>query len=239
MQLFNFNPGRIEPSVISAKTMWRLAGAFALFLPLALFLGNLFPGGCKTVQDSISAYYYTPMRNLFEGVLCSVAFFLFAYNGYEPIDAVTSKIASFFALGIAFCPTTYKNDIPPCFIPPINTNAFIGAMHYVSAAVFFLTISFMSLFLFTRTHDGKTERDATGGKRARNAVYRVCGILMLVFLALIPIYNFIVRKYVEIPSLTFYLESAILVCFGVSWLVKGRTLRAVAVMMGLGGRRSP
>jgi hypothetical protein len=234
MQLFNFNPGREEPSVISAKTMWSLTGAFAFFLPLALFLGNLIPGGCRTVQDSISAYYYTPMRNIFEGVLCSVAFFLFAYNGYKPIDAITSKIASFFALGIAFCPTTYERDIPPCFIPPINTNALIGAMHYVSAAIFFLTISFMSLCLFTRTREGKTERDATSGKRTRNAVYRICGILMLFFLALIPIYNFIVRKYVEIPSLTFYLESAILVCFGISWLVKGRTIRAVAMMIGLG-----
>ncbi len=233
MTLFNFHPDKKIPSMISVQTLWTLAGSFALFLPLALYLGNLLPGGCKTLQDSISAYYYTNMRNLFVGVLCSVAFFLFAYNGYETIDAVASKLAALFALGVAFCPTTYAWDIPPCFIPPINTNAIIGAMHYISAACFFLVISSMSLFLFTRTRPGADATSLTRGKRRRNAVYRTCGILMLVILALIPVYNFIFRKYIDIPGMTFFLESAILLCFAISWLVKGRTIQKLAGLVGL------
>jgi len=238
MEFFNFVPGGKVPSVVSAKTLWRLVGCFALFLPLALWLGNLLPGGCRSVQDSISAYYYTNMRNVFVGVLCAVSLFLFAYNGYEKIDAILSKCASVFALGIAFCPTTYDSAVPMCFVGPVNTNRIIGALHYVSAGAFFGIISSMSLFLFTRTHKGRSLKSATPGKKRRNAVYRVCGIVMIVSLLLIVLYTKWLVKYFQVPSLTFYLESIVLVAFGISWTVKGRTVNAVARMIGLAPARA-
>jgi hypothetical protein len=79
-------------------------GIIGLALPIALLVGKpLVDGG--DMLGSISAYYYTEMRNYFVGTLCALAVFLFSYR-YAPRDNFLSTLASLFALGVVFFPTT-------------------------------------------------------------------------------------------------------------------------------------
>ena len=95
-------------------------------------------------------------------------------------------------------------------------------MHFVSATALFLTLSYFALVLFTKQIE---KEDPTPEKLARNTIYRACGVVMLVCIAAIALYN--VRP--EIRSLAplkpvFWLESLALWAFGVSWFIKGNTL---------------
>ena len=95
-------------------------------------------------------------------------------------------------------------------------------------AGFFLTLAYFSLFLFT-----KSDREMTRKKRQRNIVYRACGYVILLAIALIVLGGLIL--YLELlPDATvrmvksldplFWLESIAIVAFGVSWFVKGEAI---------------
>jgi len=53
------------------------------------------------IQESISHYYYTGMRNVFVGALCAVALFMFFYCGYDKWDDLAGDMAGIFAIGVA------------------------------------------------------------------------------------------------------------------------------------------
>ncbi len=104
----------------------------------------------------------------------------------------------------------------------------IAVAHGVFAAGFFLTLAYFSLFLFT-----KSDREMTRKKRQRNIVYRACGYVILLAIALIVLGGLIL--YLELlPDATvrmvksldplFWLESIAIVAFSVSWLVKGEAI---------------
>ena len=64
--------------------------------------------------------------------------------------------------------------------------------------------------------------------QARNKVYVVCGIFMLVCIALVAIYGWFLQD-TAIASIkpVFWLESLALWAFGWSWFVKGEGLRVL------------
>jgi hypothetical protein len=62
-------------------------------------------------------------------------------------------------------------------------------------------------------------------KRKRNVVYYVCGGLMTASLLTIIVYMwFLERQYPDLKDLNpvFWLESVVMVSFGISWLTKGQ-----------------
>jgi len=86
----------------------------------------------------------------------------------------------------------------------------------------FLTLTFFSLFLFTRTSGNPTPQ-----KLQRNMVYRVCGIIMLAAILLVPILHFLPESWTAgIMQLdpVFWLEAIAVVAFGLSWLTKGEAI---------------
>jgi hypothetical protein len=94
-------------------------------------------------------------------------------------------------------------------------------IHLTFGALFFLSLSYNSMFLFTRRHPGVMGRE----KRRRNMIYRLCGIVMILAIVFITIYTLFLRDtYISkfCPVLIF--ESIALFAFGISWLVKGHTL---------------
>lgn len=212
----------ITPEVISFKTMRLLVGILAISFPFILLFGSLLFGGCKEIQSSISAYYHTKMRDIFVGILCAVSLFLFSYKGYDQEDFLTSKFASFYALGIALFPTMIKENIPTCIQQPIASNNIISNFHYYFAASFFITIACISICIFTKTHPKERNIELKKEKLNRNKVYITCGILILVFIGLIFLYDKLIKRYFPLPfSPIYWLETFALVSFGISWLVKG------------------
>jgi hypothetical protein len=161
------------------------------------------------------------MRDLFVGILCGVALFLISYRGYEQIDDIVANISGLFALGIVFFPTAMfsgKAVRVGMFMIPDNISENI---HLTFGALFFLALSFNSLFLFTRRHPGVMGKE----KKRRNVIYRCCGIVMILSLACITLYTVFFRMtFIAATNPVLILESVALFAFGVSWLVKGHTL---------------
>ena len=203
--------------VISYLTLRRAIGILGFFFPLILVMGFLILNKEWDVQSSISHYYHTSMRDVFVGVLCSYAFFLFSYNGYENKDRIAAKLGSLFALGVAFFPTN-EFDCESC------PTSWVGTLHFIFAVSFFLVLIYFSLFLFTKTDD---KQNMTRQKRKRNTVYHWCGYIMSTCIILLALYFFVFEgkyEWLDRQNPVFVLESVALCAFGVSWLVKGELL---------------
>ncbi|HUI10839.1 MAG TPA: DUF998 domain-containing protein [Bacteroidota bacterium] len=206
--------------IISYLAMRRLIGILGILLPFIVVLGGLTDGE-PYLQGSISGYYYTHMRDLLVGILSGVALFLLSYRGYEAIDDIVANLSGVFALGMVFFPTAmYSGSVVKVGVFLIADNA-SEKVHLAFGTLFFVALSYNSLFLFTRRHPGVMGRE----KRRRNVIYRACGIVMLLSILCIALYTLFLRgtSIGEMnPVLIF--ESIALLAFGVSWLVKGHTL---------------
>ncbi len=211
-----------NPQVISYLTLRKAVGILGISFPVIVVVGSVVFGGCEGIQSSISCYYHTNMRNIFVGILCAIALFLFAYKGYDKRDAIAGNLACIFALGVAFFPTSVAEPIIPCIPYPFE-NHIISSIHFISAGGFFLVIAYFSIFLFT-----KKDQNPTKMKLKRNKLYRICGYIILGCILLIAVYSNCQRfnccqglqKYDPI----FWLESMALWAFGISWLTKGNTI---------------
>jgi len=208
------------PEIISFQTIRRAVGFLGLLLPAVLVAGTYLFSICRQIEPSISHYYYTSMREVFVGTLCSVSLFLFTYKGYSRLDSLASNAAGFFILLVAIFPTDFlldnacQQDVrAPIYLP------FHKVIHLTSAALFFLTLAAMSYFLFTKS-DFPAEQQ-TPEKKTRNGIYRMCAIVMVLSLVII-LFGFIFDT--GNSTLTFWFETLALVSFGVSWLTKGEAL---------------
>lgn len=209
---------KTSPEIASYRNQRRSVGLLGIFLPFALIIVS-FSLGCTQVQPSISQYFYTSAGMLLVGILCAVGLFLISYKGPQKIDDVVTNFAGVCALGIAFCPTgTDFNS--KCLLFTYPDNPKIAIAHYLFAALFFISLAANSYFLFTRSDNPLI----TEQKQIRNKLYRTCGVLMILFAALIPLGNInFFKQYLEGPYTTFILESLALITFGISWLIKGDT----------------
>ena len=197
--------------VLSYLGLRRAVGYIGIGLPFVLLIGKLLLQG-GPLPGSISAYYYSDMRNVLVGALFAVAIFLISYR-YDTPDARAGTLAGIMAIGVALFPTSPAD--------PTGQERVIGTVHLVCAAVFFLTLAYFSYFLFTRT--GQTE--PTPRKKQRNIVYRVCGILIVVCIVLAVLAdNLLGTTLVDELHPVFWLESVAIVAFGASWLIKGETI---------------
>ena len=204
--------------VISYLAIRRGVGIIGIALPVILVIGMLFVKTCNTIQPSISDYYYTKMGNLLVGSLCAVGLFLFSYRGYERKDLIAGKLASIFAICIAFFPTGGPDASSACNFLHRNSNSWISAIHDVSAASFFLVLAYFSLFLFTIKSDHPTRR-----KLMRNKIYKFCGYTILLCIVLLLVYFNVRSLRVALKEYhpIFVLETIALWAFGFSWLTKG------------------
>ncbi|MBN1397269.1 MAG: DUF998 domain-containing protein [Bacteroidetes bacterium] len=206
--------------IVSFLTMRRLIGVLGISLPIIVVIGGFLQSG-SVLQGSISGYYYTNMRDFFVGLLCVVSLFLMSYRGYEEIDDLIGNLSGIFALGVVVFPTSmYCDQVVKVgiFLLDDNISEYI---HLTFGALFFFSLSFNSIFLFTRRHPGVLGRE----KRRRNLIYRLCGIVMILSILCIAICTLFLRDtYISkfYPVLIF--ESIALFAFGISWLVKGHTL---------------
>ena len=139
---------REKSLIISYLAMRRLIGILGISLPLIVVLGG-FTQGEPEVQGSISGYYYTNMRDFLVGMLSGVALFLISYRGYEEIDSIVAKMSGIFALGMIFFPTAmFSGKIVRVGMFLID-DSISEKIHLTFGTLFFLALSFNSLFLFT------------------------------------------------------------------------------------------
>ena len=197
-----------DPKIISFLALRKSVGLLGIALAPVLILGSFILDHTNHVDISISAYYYSHMRNALVGIICGIALFLISYYGYSKLDSIISKLTGLFALVVGFVPTS----------PTPEKGDAKSIIHYLAAAVFFILLSFMSIFLFTKTGpDGMTPR-----KKQRNGVYLFCGIVMLLSVSCIALDNIpAIKTNVPFFKETIVFETIALTFFGISWLTKG------------------
>jgi len=232
--------------VISYLKIRRAIGWLGLLLPFMLLIGNFTVNKLDILNNSffikttcaaayeagnsfkfsISHYYYSTVGELFTGVLCSVALFMFCYKGHKLrpgerglSDSALTNLAGFFALGVVIFPTGSEDCISDnmrIFLSSSNT----GYIHFTMASLFFISLALMSIVNFRRSDDINAF-----GKKEHHNTYLVCGIAMLICIALIFIYSmWIETKLAWLDKLhpVFCLEAIALIFFGTSWLIKGQ-----------------
>lgn len=198
-------------------TLRKIVGLLGILLIPILVLGSFILDNTTQIQVSVSAYYHTSMRNALVGIVCGISLFLLSYHGYTKCDSLASKLAGLFALGIAFFPTSATDDKADI----------ISKLHYITSGIFFVILSYMSIFLFT-----KSSGNMTPEKKIRNRIYRICGIIMIISVIGIPIQSIpAIHNRIAFLKTTLILETFALVSFGFSWLTKGEFLLKDKIML--------
>lgn len=208
-----------DVAIISYLSMRRMIGILGIALPVVVVAGGLIQNKIE-IQPSISGYYYTNMRDFFIGILCIVSIFLISYKGYEKIDNLVGNLSGIFALGMVLFPTEMCNGTSSNVGIFLLNDNLSGYIHLTFGFLFFITLSFNSIFLFTKRQPGHFNE----AKRKRNLIYRLCGSIMILATLLIVVYTFFLRNTAfdkVYPVLI--LETIALLAFGISWLVKGNT----------------
>jgi hypothetical protein len=190
----------------------KLVGGIAVSLPFVVAIGSFALGGDE-LEGSISAYYYTPMGNVFVGALCALGVFFLSYQhkplpGYE-LDNRLSYGASAAAIGVALLPTAEHQA------EPWTGEWLVSTAHLVCAGLLFVLLAYFSLMLFTKSDRGRHISDA---KRKRNAVFRACGWTIVAAIVLVGVSNIVDPP--DSWNSLFWLETVAVVAFGISWLVK-------------------
>ena len=178
----------------------KIIGFLGMLLPLiVVFLIGYVP-------PSISATWYTNASTVFMIILGWASGELICYKGYELIDDILLTCTGLAGFGICLfpCRVTYAHEKVGTFMIDNYTSDII---HCIFAVAFFCLLSYNSLFLFT-----KSDGEVTKRKRARNIIFRVCGIGMLA--------SFLILLIPGIPCRIWIVETIALFFFGISFLTK-------------------
>ena len=202
--------------VISYLTLRKAIGIIGTALPFVLVVGKWLLDGWG-IQSSISAYYYTSMRDVFVGILCATGVFLLSYRGYDRVDNLAGNLACVFVVGLALFPTSPATGGSTAL-------TIIGHIHLTFASAYFLTLAYFSLVLFRKTNPAQ---QMTVRKKQRNVVYTVCGYTILVCIGLLVVdFAFLKHSGLQTVDPVFWLESTAVLAFGISWLTKGEAILA-------------
>jgi hypothetical protein len=210
----------------NSLTLRKIIGILGMVMPLLLFVFLYLDNGLLFPLESISHYYFTRVSGIFVITLSLLAVFLIVYKGKDPIDFYVSLAAGTFAFLAVLFPT--NNITNECCDPSKNyavtrlpISDFRMYFHYTAAALFFICLSYICIFLFTKSNKKPNERGSQ--KIIRNRIYRISGIVILISI-LIPFAGFlevIPKIYFKTYPITFWAETAAVECFGFAWLVKG------------------
>jgi len=146
-----------RPYVRSYIFMRLAIGILGIALPLQLFAEPLFFDGQPFLRGSLSAYYYSGMREFFVGVLWAIGVFLVTYKVAEPSrESRASTYAGLAAILVALFPTERPGD--GFALTPLQAQlgeSTVEAIHFLSAGVFIALLALIS-FYFGRF--GRTRR---------------------------------------------------------------------------------
>lgn len=177
-----------------------ILGVLAILLPWIVALLN------GSIPSSISATYYVDQCiTPFMGILVSASILLICYKGYDRQDDLILTLSGLMGLCICLFPTwTSSRDIVGTFqlTPDVSST-----IHNISAVVFFVLLSYNSIFLFTKCDGAPTKK-----KKIRNIIYIVCGIGMLASFAILLLPDFYIQVWL--------VETIALFFFGLSFLTK-------------------
>jgi hypothetical protein len=206
----------------SYLVMRAAVGALGVALPVLLvavdgwgFGGEPFP------RDSLSAYYYSGVRDLFVGVLFATAVFLITYKCFERnLDNTLSIVAGLAVLAVALFPTATPKHVDR--LTPLQDElgeGVVKAIHFTGAGVFILSLAVLCYFFGVR--EGKRPpRPGRHSPRFWRTYHWTCAGVIVAAVA-----------FIAVTGLVGGLSEALLLgewvsiwAFGASWLAKGLEL---------------
>ena len=164
------------------------------------------------LEGSISAYYYTGMRDVFVGSLWAVGVFMILYRNDTVDDSVTSA-GGVCAVLVAIFPTAPAGELA--------SHGWVPYVHLAAATALFVLLAVLAAVRFPVSDPGVA---ADNAKHVRVAVYRACGAAIALSVVAALVDGVLAKIGVVGPGHLFWFESVALVAFGVSWLVKSRAL---------------
>ena len=156
------------------------------------------------IPPSISSTYYTHAVAVFMIILGAASIFLMYYDGYDKIDDILNTTAGIFGLLICLFPCGTNAEKVGTFQVPVDISSMV---HNISAICFFAILAYVSLFQFT-----KSDGNMTKNKKARNVIYRICGVGMIGAFAIMLLPSFYIQIWLT--------EAVALFFFSISWLTK-------------------
>ncbi|PTM90485.1 hypothetical protein [Dietzia psychralcaliphila] len=177
--------------------------AGALILPATLLLWVALDSGVS-MMGSLSAFYYSPARSLFVGILVAIGVALVAYRGYTRGENALLNGAGVLSIVVALVPTG-DSSLPGLTVA--------GAVHAVAAVGFFVLAALSIFFYGQETLGSLSDPDQ---QRRYRAVYRVLAVLVVAFPGAAVLVAWVVG-----PSVALFAgEAAALYAFAAFWLVK-------------------
>ena len=188
--------------VVSYLTLRQMIGWIALLMPVTVKIGAAILDGIPA-GTSISAYYYTSMRDVFVSTMVLVGVLVACYRTPDLCDNVVAVVAGIAAICIGLVPTD----------PPGAHISRLGECHLAFAIAF----SALSFYLVYFRFGAFTPPAPSRQKRARNRTYKACGLVMLV--CFVADYCLLWQN-----QSVFWPEAISVIAFSIAWLVKGRTV---------------
>ncbi|MGC5615043.1 hypothetical protein [Georgenia sp. Z1491] len=100
-------PEHATPSEPVARITYLYLRLILMTLPALLLLGSVLAFfWLGAIEESVSAYYLGPIRDMFVGVMMGIAACLVAYRGASALEDFSLDVAGFFAIFVALVPTS-------------------------------------------------------------------------------------------------------------------------------------
>lgn len=209
-----------SPHVVSYLWLRRAVGGLGLLLPLMLGPIGFFLLGID-IQQNMSCYYHTALRDVFVGILFAIGLFMFCYVGSTQFENWTGNLGCLAAIGIALCPIDYGSD-------PLQQRTIAGYIHTMCGGVLFTCMGLFSLWHFPAS---EPEDENRVWDDRRRLVFRATGIVLFCSLLVMAIYLFALdsrqREQLGRWNVIFWGEWVAIWAFAIAWLVKGRTVAGI------------
>ncbi len=188
-------------------------GVVGVALPVVLVAGHTLVTGRLTLLSSLSAYYFTELRDVFVGSLCAIGVFLVSYR-HRRLDDLLSTIAGALAIVVALFPAATQQ--PGSAIT--SGDVVVGRVHQVAAAALFVILALFCHVLFPRRDPGAVHT------RVRTGLYHACGGLILTAIAVGLASNALPESTRDVLRPLFWCETVAVLAFGVAWFAKGESM---------------
>ena len=186
-----------------------VVGAVGLALPVVLMVGAY--AQTQEFQRSLSAYYYTGLRDVFVGGLVTIGVFLLTYMVFEKnLDNAASLVAGAAVIVVAWAPTG----------PPAGGDDSIRVVvHFVAAFVFIAALAVLSV-RFGWAEGRRSDRDPAQ-HRWWSLFHYACAAVIAAAVVFIGItkWSGVGEEYSLLIG-----ETLAVLAFGASWAAKGSEL---------------
>ena len=212
-------PDNANSNIISYWYLRNAIGWIGLLMPTWVKFGAYFREDIGLLT-SISAYYYTSMRDVFVATSVLVGVLLACYRTDKRSDNIIAFIAGIAGVGVGLFPMNPQfAEVLINKHPCLQTNTcYLGTgvlgLHFYFVAIYFALTFYMVFFRF----GANTSPTPTPQKLTRNKLYKICGAVMFLSFLCIAYMRYTHNPNIYLP------ETLATLAFAAAWLVKGQTV---------------